>query len=128
MAMNESELIPGVPAAFSKTGLWSDATNSMIPAHMQAANGNWEEIKPVMHYQEFYESQDANYERGGKPGFSAAIMAKSNPTGVAAFDKIVDELNSDLPRIKEQKDKEAIREYIVRAMELNRKLPDDQTP
>lgn len=58
------------------------------------------------------------YQKAGKPGLFDAVMQRSNPKSVAAFDKLVDAFNSDLARIKAEQDNKAVQEYFRRASEL----------
>lgn len=131
MAENEPdiEIIPGVRYPFTESGIASDAFNAWMPMSFTAVLGNFDELKPVKHYGEYFQDQDRKYEEAGKPGLFEAIMERSNPAGVAEFDQLVDEFNADLPRIVEQKDGEAIQTLIRRAGELRDSKPNqDQSP
>lgn len=126
MAENELgiEIIPGVRYPFTESGIASDAFNAWMSMSFTAVLGNFDELKPVKHYGEYFQDQDREYEKVGKPGLFEAIMESSNPEGIAAFDQLVDEFNSDLPRIVEQKDGQAIQTFFRRAGELKDSKPN----
>jgi len=128
MAENQlqEEIIPGVPACFSKTGLETDVLNaSWVSNLMNSAIGNYGRLKPVPHYREYFEKQDRIYEAAGKPGLLSAVMQKSDPRAVAAFDKLTDEFNASLDRIITDEDNDAVQGFLRRVSELRDKLPDD---
>lgn len=118
------EVIPGVMDLFSKVGISVDAFNVWNPNSMRATNGRFAELEPTQHYGEYFQDQDKLYSAKGKLGLFDAIMQRSNPEAVAAFDRLVDEFNADLPRIKEQGDNKTVQTFLRRAHELQEKLPD----
>ncbi len=121
------EIIPGVQHSFSEeTGLSLDVVNVWMSTSMVAHIGDFDKLKPVRHYAEYFKEQDLMYQKAGKHGLFDAVMKRSNPKAVAAFDEIVDEYNADLPRIKLEQDKDAVQEYFRRAGELRDKLPDSE--
>lgn len=123
------EVIPGVSYPFLESGITSDAFNAWMPMSFAAVLGNFDELKPVRHYGEYFQEQDRKYAETGKIGLFKAIMERSNPAAVAEFDQLVDEFNADLPRIIEQRDKEAIHTFFERSGELKHRKPNQgQSP
>lgn len=112
------EIIPGVQHSFSKTGLSLDVGNVWTPTSMTAYMGGFYRLKPVRHYAEYFKEQDLMYQKEGKPGLLDAVMKRSNPEAVAVFDRLVDEFNGDLARIKAEQDNSAVQRYFKRASEL----------
>jgi|SRR3989344_5288760 len=69
-------------------------------------------IKLLEHYKQFmeqnrYPQAEVDY-----------VMQLSDPTAVAEFDRLVDEFNADLERIKQEGDVGKVREFTKRASEL----------
>lgn len=113
------EIIPGVQHSFSeKSDLSLDVLNVWMGTSVSAYMGEFDRLKPVRHYAEYFEEQDLMYQKAGKPGLFDAVMKRSNPKAVAAFDQIVDEYNADLARIKSEQDSEAVQRYFKTASEL----------
>lgn len=123
----EVEVIPGVTFSFTKRGITADSLNTWLPNSMRVSMGKFEELTPVKHYGEYLEDLDRRYAERGKPGLAEAIMQRSNPRGVADFDKLVDEFNVDLSRIVRERDNGAVQEFFRRSGDL-KDLPADQTP
>lgn len=119
------EIIPGVRDSFSKTGISLDAGNVWVGNSMAASTGNFDKLKPVRHYEEYFRGQDLLYQDVGKPGLLEAVMRRSNPKAVAAFDQLVDEFNADLERIKNEKDNGAVQAFFRRQAELQDRLPEN---
>lgn len=122
MAENEPdvEVIAGTTFPFNERGITGDSLNAWMPNSMRGDLRNFDELAPVEHYGEYFQRKDQQYTEAGKPGLFQGIMEKSNPEGVAEFDKLVDEFNVDLPRIKEERDGEAVQEFFRRAGELTK--------
>lgn len=125
-AEREIEVAPGIKFNFTRRGITDDAFNAWLPDSMLAMMGNFDEVVPVRHYEEYLQYKDEQYKQAGKPGLYEGVMAKSNPDGIAEFDQLVDEFNADLPKIKEQRDNEAVQAFYRRAGEL--KMKGDETP
>lgn len=123
----EVEVIPGVTFSFTERGITADSLNAWLPNSMRAVMGKFEELVPVKRYGEYLEDSDRRYADLGKPGLAKAIMERSNPKGVADFDELVDEFNTDLPRIVGERDNKAVQVFFRRARNL-KDLPADQTP
>lgn len=109
------------------TGLDQDYINAWLLARMKASNGNFDEIQPVLHYGEYFQKKDQQFEATGRPGLLKATMAASNPDTVAVSDQLVDEFNADLPRIKEARDGTIIRAFVDRYLALQ-KPTEEATP
>lgn len=120
------EIMPGEYATFSETGINTDVYNAWLPSSMGATIGDFKELKSVRHYGEYFKDQDAKHKEKGKTGLFEAVMQRSNPATVAVFDQLVDEFNTDLPRIKAEKDNETVQTFFRRAVELREKTPDNQ--
>ncbi len=120
------EVIPGVRMPFLESGITGDAINAWMSMSFVGVLENFDKLKPVKRYGEYFQDQDRRYAAAGKPGLFKAIMERSNPAAVAEFDKLVDECNADLPRIIKQKDGEAALAFFRRAAELKNKQSDDQ--
>ena len=118
------EILPGIVHEFSESGISSDVFNVWTPSSMLATMGDFTELKPIRHYGEYFTDQDAMYRAKGKPGLFDAVMQRSNPEAVAVFDRLVDEFNADLPRIKQEGDNEAVQAFFRRAAELRDKPQD----
>lgn len=113
------EIIPGIQHSFSEeSGLSLDVLNVWMGTSVTAHIGGFDRLKPVRHYAEYFEEQDFMYQKVGKHGLFDAVMKRSSPKAVAAFDQIVDEYNADLTRIKSEKDNSAVQGYFKRASEL----------
>jgi len=65
---------------------------------------------PVEHYE--------NYLCRTSPQSKDYIMSISDPEAVAAFDRLVDEFNADVERIKQQNDEATKDRFVQRAKEL----------
>lgn len=128
MAENEPEVkvFPGVTDGLDGTGITPDASNVWMNPSLKASSGHFDEIEPVKHYAEHYQDKDRFYQEHGKPGLLKAVMAGSNPEVVAAFDQLVDEFNTDLPRIIEQRDGVAVQGFLKRSTTLNPKSTKEQ--
>lgn len=75
-----------------------------------------EKVKPRKHYEEYVRENDAKNNENGE--YVAMVMAKSDPTAVAEFDRMVDEFNADLDRIKREKDYAVLAIFIARIKTL----------
>lgn len=126
MERRRNEIIPGVEVTFTKTGIDGDVVNAWSFTHVTALLGEFDSIEPVKHYAEYFKDQDKKYEEAGKPGLFKAVMERSNPRTVALFDQLVDDFNTRLPQIIENRDVQTVQEYVGRAYQLKEKLPEDQ--
>lgn len=120
--MERKEIIPGVIDSFTETGIYGDAVNVWSVIHVKALLGEFDEMVPVKHYEEYFKEQDEKYADAGKPGLYQAVMDKSDPQTVAAFDRLVDEFNGDLEEIIKNKNTKAVQVYIDKAYLLKKKV------
>jgi len=70
--------------------------------------GSW---RPYLHYEERFRAKHL-------PEDVDLIMKRSDPQSVTAFDQLVDEFNTDLERIKKEKDLAACRSFAARARKI----------
>lgn len=95
------------------TGLMNDAINQWASLFYVQDAEALKDITPRQHYEEYYNSrvelEIADY-----------VMQKSNPGAVTAHYALVDEFNSNLDRILQEGDTEAVREFYERANRLIR--------
>ncbi|MDQ5890082.1 MAG: hypothetical protein QG609_575 [Patescibacteria group bacterium] len=89
------------------------ASNEQTPQRLKPtlSDETWNRLKERLRYEEEIQSRRL-------PGDIELVMELSDPTTVAAYDKLVDEFNSDLERIKKTKDATAVRDFYLRAKEL----------
>jgi len=89
------------------------ASNEQTPQRLKytLSDETWNGLKERQYYVEEIQSRNI-------PGNAKLILELSDPTTVAAYDKLVDEFNSDLERIKKTKDATAVRDFYLRAKEL----------
>lgn len=73
-------------------------------------------LNPRKHYEEYVREIDARHNENGE--YVALVMQRSTPARVAAFDKLADEFNADLERIKREEDFDSIQVYVKKAQEL----------
>jgi hypothetical protein len=62
-------------------------------------------IKPAEHYETYIRRKNA-------PPIADLIMQLSDPEAVVAFDRIVDDFNADLERIKRDNDFSALKQFV----------------
>lgn len=79
------------------------------------------EPEPFKHYDEYFQGRDKFYASLGQPGFHKAVMERSNPETVAAYNKIVDELNAALPGLIQAEDRDGILALYKKAEALKKK-------
>ena len=118
------EVIPGVKAQITTTGLSEDVFNAW-GATGYADIDMFEEITPIETYEQYLTASSLKHQEAGQPGLFDAVMERSNPKAVIEFNKVVAEFNQDLARIKQDKDAMAVRGYLERAMVLKEKLPEE---
>jgi hypothetical protein len=89
------------------------ASNEQTPQRLKPtlSDETWNGLKERQHYEEEIQSRRL-------PGDINLVLELSDPTTVAAYDKLVDEFNGDLERIKKTKDATAVKDFYLRAKEL----------
>ncbi|MDD3486974.1 MAG: hypothetical protein PHF35_01175 [Candidatus Moranbacteria bacterium] len=85
---------------FSEKGLYTHYRN-ILQSLMFAMIDDFEKLEPVETYEEYLKRQN-KYE----------MVGRSNRESKREVDRIVAEFNNDLPRIKEQKDVDAVKKFI----------------
>jgi len=88
----------------SKNKLYEDVLNvwaqaQMIPRNKEAIHT----LGPIKHYEEYLAEIESGY-----PGIYNYVMSLSDPDLVVRFNRIIDDYNNDLDRIKEELDFDAI--------------------
>lgn len=73
-----------------------------------------ETITPLSYYRQYMEERKRSYSQGE----INYVMELSDPGAIADFDRLVDEFNSDLERIKRDKDVATIKKFQQKASEL----------
>ena len=109
--------------SFTETGLCTDVMNAWTPNPVYSSMDLFNRLKPVKRYEEYFKEQGLKFEARGHFGLFSTVMQMSNPEAVSAFDRLVDEFNSDLPRIEADRDNTAVQEFLSRAQKLRNKLP-----
>ncbi len=113
------EIIPGVNLGFTEAGLVMDSINAWMTTAVRARIGDFNRLRPVLHYGDYFLEQDKQYLDAGKSGLCDAVMSQSKPEKVAEFDRPVDEYNSELNRIVEQKDAKSVNLFFKRVEGYN---------
>lgn len=70
---------------------------------------DFQSLPPALHYEKYLQQypEDVEY-----------IMKLSDPEAVAAMDRLVDEYNADLERIRREKDFVAVGGFVARAIKI----------
>lgn len=92
-----------------EAGLRSDYSNAWILVANCEDETDFGALHSVQHYKEYLES-------GGYTAVEVDyIMQLSKPTAVEAIDRLVDEFNADLERIKREKDVATVKRFATEA-------------
>ncbi|MDO8452589.1 MAG: hypothetical protein Q7S79_02450 [bacterium] len=118
--------IPKSYDVFTPTGLVYDSTNAWSRSILEVDMGDFDLLEEVPTYKDYIKKRAVQYEESN-PGFFEAVLAKSDPLAIAAFDEIARKYNEDLPRTREAKDTDRVLK-LKRDMEaLAQKLPEEDT-
>ena len=72
-------------------------------------------LRPIGHYEDYLQEIELNY-----PGIYDYVMSLSDIAFVTAFNKLIDQFNDDIARIKAEQDFDAIKKYVHKAREIVR--------
>ena|SRR3989344_4843285 len=112
---------PDLTNDMSTTGLNIEVMTAWAKNLLNVNNGKLDRFEQVQPYFDYFKEEDGR----GYPGLYEAVMKISNPKAVVAYDSLVEEFNSDLDRINNERDGKAVRDFYKRAQALKHQLPKD---
>lgn len=99
---------------FSRYFLDVDIGNYLSGASMLAATGDFENIKPFQTYEEYLREKASAH--GDPDAYYYAVMARSDKMMVETYNKRIKAFNEELPKIKERRDANKIKNFFDEMM------------